>query len=98
MLGLMSSNLYIAATEPMSGKSVVALGVMELLSRRQARLGFFRPVVARADAPDLGGELFVPKIPSYRITDVAEAIGPSCAKPRARPPPSRGPRRPPRPT
>jgi FlaA1/EpsC-like NDP-sugar epimerase len=28
-----------------------------------------------------GGELFVPKIPSYRITDVAEAIGPSCEKP-----------------
>jgi UDP-N-acetylglucosamine 4,6-dehydratase/5-epimerase len=25
-----------------------------------------------------GGELFVPKIPSYRITDVAEAIGPEC--------------------
>ena len=29
----------------------------------------------------LGGELFVPKIPSYRITDVAEAIGPGCEKP-----------------
>jgi len=29
----------------------------------------------------LGGELFVPKIPSYRIIDVAEAIGPSCKKP-----------------
>ena len=29
----------------------------------------------------LGGEVFVPKIPSYRITDVAEAIGPSCKKP-----------------
>jgi UDP-N-acetylglucosamine 4,6-dehydratase (inverting) len=29
----------------------------------------------------MGGELFVPKIPSYRITDVAEAIGPSCDKP-----------------
>lgn len=28
-----------------------------------------------------GGEVFVPKIPSYRITDVAEAIGPSCEKP-----------------
>ncbi len=27
-----------------------------------------------------GGELFVPKIPSYRITDLAEAIGPSCNK------------------
>lgn len=28
-----------------------------------------------------GGELFVPKIPSYKITDVAEAIGPECKKP-----------------
>lgn len=28
-----------------------------------------------------GGELFVPKIPSYLITDVAEAIGPDCEKP-----------------
>jgi len=25
-----------------------------------------------------GGEIFVPKIPSYRITDVAEAVGPRC--------------------
>jgi len=25
-----------------------------------------------------GGEIFVPKIPSYKITDVATAIGPSC--------------------
>lgn len=29
----------------------------------------------------LGGELFVPRIPSYRIMDVAEAIGPGCKKP-----------------
>jgi UDP-N-acetylglucosamine 4,6-dehydratase (inverting) len=28
-----------------------------------------------------GGEIFVPKIPSYRITDIAEAIGPECEKP-----------------
>ena len=28
-----------------------------------------------------GGEIFVPKIPSYRILDVAEAIGPKCEKP-----------------
>jgi UDP-N-acetylglucosamine 4,6-dehydratase (inverting) len=26
----------------------------------------------------VGGEILVPKIPSYRITDVAEAIGPQC--------------------
>lgn len=28
-----------------------------------------------------GGEILVPKIPSYRITDVAQAIGPDCAHP-----------------
>jgi UDP-N-acetylglucosamine 4,6-dehydratase (inverting) len=28
----------------------------------------------------LGGEILVPKIPSYRISDVAEAIGPNCRK------------------
>ncbi len=26
----------------------------------------------------MGGEVFVPKIPSYRITDVATAVGPNC--------------------
>ena len=26
----------------------------------------------------LGGEIFIPKIPSYRILDVAKAIAPSC--------------------
>ena len=29
----------------------------------------------------LGGEILVPKIPSYRITDVAEAVGPNCEMP-----------------
>ncbi|MFY7910579.1 MAG: UDP-N-acetylglucosamine 4,6-dehydratase (inverting) [Emticicia sp.] len=29
-----------------------------------------------------GGEIYVPKIPSYRITDVAEAIGPNCEHPK----------------
>ncbi len=28
-----------------------------------------------------GGELFVPKIPSYKIMDIANAIGPACDKP-----------------
>ena len=28
----------------------------------------------------LGGEILIPKIPSYRITDLAEAIGPNCEK------------------
>ena len=38
-------------------------------------------MVIDAATTALGGEIFVPKIPSYRITDVAEAIGPDCAKP-----------------
>lgn len=29
----------------------------------------------------VGGEIFVPKIPSYRITDLVEAIGPTCQHP-----------------
>ncbi|MDC0172535.1 UDP-N-acetylglucosamine 4,6-dehydratase (inverting) [Gammaproteobacteria bacterium] len=29
----------------------------------------------------LGGEIFVPKIPSYRILDIAEAVGPGCETP-----------------
>jgi phosphate acetyltransferase len=53
----MSRNLYIAATEPMSGKSLIALGIMELLSRKRARLGFFRPVITHADRPDNDIEL-----------------------------------------
>lgn len=28
-----------------------------------------------------GGEVLVPKIPSYRITDLAQAIGPDCTHP-----------------
>ena len=41
----MSQGLYIAAMEPNSGKSLAVLGVLELLSRRVQRLGFFRPVI-----------------------------------------------------
>ena len=41
----MSKNLYIATQGPRAGKSVVALGIMELLSRRLNRIGFFRPII-----------------------------------------------------
>ena len=41
----MAKSLYIAAIEPASGKSVVALGIMELLSRRIRNVGYFRPVI-----------------------------------------------------
>jgi UDP-N-acetylglucosamine 4,6-dehydratase len=38
-------------------------------------------MVLWAIAETQGGEIFVPKIPSYRITDVAKAIGPNCDYP-----------------
>ncbi len=41
----MSKGLYIAAMEPNSGKSLVVLGVVEMLSSRVQNLGFFRPIV-----------------------------------------------------
>jgi phosphate acetyltransferase len=44
--------LYVTAMEPQSGKSVVALGLMELLSARVERLGFFRPIIPAAAGPD----------------------------------------------
>jgi phosphate acetyltransferase len=48
----MANSLYIAAMEPGSGKSVAALGIMEMLSRRIRRVGYFRPVVASGKEPD----------------------------------------------
>jgi phosphate acetyltransferase len=48
----MAKSLYIAAVEARSGKSVVALGLMQLLSRRVRKVGFFRAVIASGDRPD----------------------------------------------
>lgn len=48
----MARKLYVTAMEPQSGKSVVALGLMELLSARVERLGFFRPIVPASADPD----------------------------------------------
>jgi len=45
-------NVYLAAIEPGSGKSVVALGLMEVLSRRLGPVGYFRPVIESNAAPD----------------------------------------------
>jgi len=48
----MANSLYIAAVAPGSGKSVVALGIMEMLSRRIRKIGYFRPVIPSGQAPD----------------------------------------------
>ncbi|MCF8368952.1 MAG: phosphate acetyltransferase [Bacteroidales bacterium] len=41
----MAKNLYIAATEADSGKSLIVLGLMNILTRHVKKVGFFRPVV-----------------------------------------------------
>lgn len=41
----MSKNIYIATTESRSGKSAVALGLMEALLRNIDKVGFFRPII-----------------------------------------------------
>jgi len=41
----MSNNLYITATEARSGKSLISLGVMEMLLQKVESVSFFRPII-----------------------------------------------------
>jgi phosphate acetyltransferase len=52
----MERNVYLTAIEPGSGKSAVALGVMEALASL-GRVGYFRPIVASGEHPDNDIEL-----------------------------------------
>jgi len=60
-------------------------GVLPITDERMTRFNISLEegvdMVLYALEHSLGGEIFVPKIPSYRLTDVAEAIGPKCSKP-----------------
>jgi phosphate acetyltransferase len=48
----MSQGIYITSAEPGSGKSVIVLGIMEMIAGQHGRLGFFRPVVLDEKKPD----------------------------------------------
>ena len=48
----MSKNLYIAATEAESGKSLIVLGIMNILTRHIKRVGLFRPIIRLDQKPD----------------------------------------------
>jgi phosphate acetyltransferase len=54
----MGSSVFVASVEGYTGKSTVALGLLEQLSRRVGRVGVFRPVV-RADTSAYGGRDYV---------------------------------------
>ena len=47
-----SHALFVMAAEGRSGKSLVALGLVDALARRVGRVGVFRPVVHHAETPD----------------------------------------------
>ncbi len=71
----MAQSIYITAMGPYSGKSVVSLGFMEMLSARLERIGFFRPIVRGADDPDPQIELLRDR---YQLQfEYAEMHGPT---------------------
>jgi len=41
----MNKAIYIATTEPSSGKSIVALGLFQMLLGKGAKVGYFRPII-----------------------------------------------------
>lgn len=59
-------------------------GVLPITDERMTRFNITLDegvdLVMQALVTMWGGEIFVPKIPSYRITDVAEAIAPECRR------------------
>jgi phosphate acetyltransferase len=48
----MTHSLYIATTDAHSGKSLISLGITEMLLRRTSRVGIFRPVIGVQRAED----------------------------------------------
>ena len=52
-----ANRLYLASLEPRAGRSLVTLGVMELLTRRLGSVGYVRPVVPSSREPDQRIEL-----------------------------------------
>ncbi len=54
----MASSVYVASVEGSTGKSTVALGVLQQLSRRVQRVAVFRPIV-RPDPTGRGGRDYV---------------------------------------
>src|SRR4051812_4385404 len=57
--GDVSTRIYITSAEGHTGKSTVALGVLETLARSVGRVGVFRPVARSVDEPDYVLELLL---------------------------------------
>lgn len=55
----MPQNLYITATEERSGKSVVVLGVMQMLMKEVHKVAFFRPIISDTEPGDEDPDLIL---------------------------------------
>ncbi len=49
---LLSQNIYITGADRNSGKSIIMLAVMEMLSGYAGKIGFFRPIIEAGDKKD----------------------------------------------
>jgi len=67
----MARGLYVSASTSSSGKSLVTLGLADMLHRRADRIGFFRPIVEGGDA---GEDSVVALIRDFFGIDGAHAI------------------------
>src|SRR6188768_2653401 len=45
----MTNAIYLTTTEPYSGKSIIALGLVNLLAGKTEKIAYFKPVISRDD-------------------------------------------------
>jgi len=71
-----ATSVYLASSEGVSGKSAIALGLLDQLSRRVGRVGVFRPIVrARDAAGDHVLDLLLPRLEADLSAQVASGVG-----------------------
>jgi len=64
----MTNSIYLTTIEPYSGKSLVSLGITELLLRRTPKVGIFRPVIEVP--PDKGCDKNIELLVEYYDLDL----------------------------
>jgi len=71
-----ATSVYLASSEGLSGKSAIALGLLDQLSRRVGRVGVFRPIVRAKDAAgDHVLDLLVSRLEADLSAQVASGVG-----------------------
>ena len=53
----MNKGIYVATIEPNSGKSIVVLGLMQMLLGKTAKVGYFRPIIEDVEAGEFDNHI-----------------------------------------